>query len=50
MIQSGGLILWHDFNYCDINGVFDILKELYSTLPLHHIEGTNLVYYRHDFN
>ena len=44
VLQSGGVILWHDFTP-HFGGVFQFLCELSQNLSLTHIEGTNLVLY-----
>lgn len=43
-LAENGCILWHDFTP-HFGGVFQFLLELSQTLPLVHIEGTNLVIY-----
>jgi len=43
-LSDNGCILWHDFTP-HFGGVFQFLLELSKTLPLVHIEGTNLVIY-----
>jgi SAM-dependent methyltransferase len=45
MLAPGGLLLWHDFRP-KMADVFRYLCELSATLPLTHIQDTNLVVYR----
>lgn len=45
VLSSKGVIVWHDFSPL-WNGVFCYLCELSKSLPLVHIQGTKLVYYK----
>lgn len=45
MLRPGGTLLWHDYSP-ECAGVFRALNELSGTLPLFHVQGTTLVYYR----
>ncbi|MHC4945000.1 MAG: class I SAM-dependent methyltransferase [Planctomycetota bacterium] len=48
MIRPGGLIVWHDYRGPhETAGVFRALNEMAAELPLFHIQGTNMVFYRH---
>lgn len=44
VLAPGGCIVWHDYTQ-DWPDVFNFLNELAHSLPLQHIQGTNLVVY-----
>jgi predicted O-methyltransferase YrrM len=44
ILAPNGVIIWHDFHPF-WNGVYRFLNEFSQTLPLVHIEGTNLAYH-----
>jgi len=46
MVRPGGVILWHDYRGPRLPGVYDALNVLARALPLKHIAGTSLVFYR----
>jgi predicted O-methyltransferase YrrM len=47
MCRPGGVVFWHDYRGpYRIKGVYRALNSLSRELPLRHIEGTSLVFYR----
>lgn len=52
MLREGGLLLWHDYRYRNVEtrGVRRYLDELSETLPLIRLSDTTLVAYRNDTN
>ena len=52
MLKEGGLVLWHDYRYCNLetSGVRRYLDELSETLPLVRLHETTFVAYRSGAN
>jgi predicted O-methyltransferase YrrM len=50
MLKEGGLLLWHDYRYRNLEtrGVRQYLDELSETLPLIRLDETTIVAYRND--
>ena len=47
MLRPGGVVLWHDYRGpWRARGVFKTLNALLTSLPVRHIAGTSLVYFR----
>lgn len=47
MVRPGGFVFWHDYRGPGrAPGVYRTLNELARTLPLRHVAGTSLVFYR----
>jgi hypothetical protein len=47
MVRPGGFVFWHDYRGPDrAPGVYRTLNELAKSLPLRHVAGTSLVFYR----
>jgi len=48
MVKPNGLVVWHDYRGPhETAGVYRALNEYADKMPIHHIQDTNLAFYRH---